>query len=93
VLAAAVLRYRTLEAAMWHGMDSFGWGLGMLFMVLFWVAIVLLIVWLVRAISGRSPDRPHPLPPSETPLEILQKRYARGEIDRAEFEEKRRDLS
>jgi uncharacterized membrane protein len=29
----------------------------------------------------------------ESPLEILQRRYARGEIDRAEFEEKRKDLS
>jgi len=77
----------------WHGMDSFGWGFGMAFMGLFWIAIVLLIVWLVRSISDRSSERRPPPPPTETPLEILQKRYARGEINRAEFEEKRRDLS
>jgi len=68
------------------------WGLGMLAMMLvFWglviTGIVLLIRWLVGAGGGsglgQSPDRA---------LEILRERYARGEINKEEFEARRRDL-
>jgi putative membrane protein len=71
------------------------WGIGMMLMMfLFWAAIivgiVLLIRWLVttgsgghHAAAGRTP---------ESALDILQKRYARGEISKQEFEEIRRDL-
>ncbi len=64
------------------------WGIGMmLFMFLFWglviVGIVLGIRWLVR--QGRAEGR-------DSALEILRQRYARGEINREEFEAKKRDL-
>jgi len=68
------------------------WGLGMLLLMLaFWglviAGIVLLIRWLVGVGggpgAGRGPDRA---------LEILRERYARGEINKDEFEAKRRDL-
>ncbi len=64
------------------------WGFGMmLFMLLFWalviIGIVLGIRWLVR--QGR-PEM------SDSALEILRQRYARGEINREEFEAKRKDL-
>jgi putative membrane protein len=64
------------------------WGLGMaLMMLLFWglviVAIVLGIRWLVT--QGKGPR-------GDSALDILRQRYARGEIDRQEFEAKRRDL-
>ena len=64
------------------------WGLGiMLFMFLFWAlvitAIVLGIRWLVR--QGRPEG-------GDSALEILRQRYARGEINREEFEAKRKDL-
>ncbi len=79
----------------WHGMNGYGWGwgVGIVFMALFWIALILLVVWAVRAASARSPGSHPPAPPLETPLEILQRRYARGEIGKAEYEEKRRDLS
>jgi putative membrane protein len=65
------------------------WGLGMmLMMVVFWgviiAGIVLGIRWLSAQGGGSSPDRA---------LEILRQRYARGEIDREEFEARRRDLT
>jgi putative membrane protein len=47
----------------------------------------------IRAVWDRSAAREGPGGKAESPLEILQRRYARGEIDRAEFEEKRKDLS
>jgi putative membrane protein len=47
---------------------------------------------LVRLL-GRDSSRAATAPPAETALDLLKKRYARGEIGRDEFEEKRRDLA
>lgn len=79
---------------MWHWMgNDFGWGFGMIVMAAFWLLFAAALVWIVRAVWDRAGARQAPGPRSETPLEVLQRRYARGEIDRTEFEEKRRDLS
>jgi len=69
------------------------WGVGMLLgmgvFVLFWVLVlgglILLIRWLW--VQGRPSTRA-----DESALEILKRRYARGEITREEFETIRRDL-
>ena len=70
---------------------SFGIGM-MLFMLVFWVLIIVGIVVLIRwawsGLGGPSQKNVH----VETPMEILQKRYARGDIDKEEFEARRRDL-
>lgn len=77
---------------MWHmGDGGLGWGIGMLVMAVFWIALAVALVWITRTVWDRTAAREGPRP--ETPREILERRYARGEIDRAEFEEKRRDLS
>ena len=74
-----------------HGW-GWGWGMGfgMIGMVLFWVLVILGIVVLVRRVGGSSVSSGPP--PSKTALDILKERYARGEIDKQEFEEKKRDL-
>ncbi|MBI1894528.1 MAG: SHOCT domain-containing protein [Candidatus Rokubacteria bacterium] len=64
------------------------WGLGMMVMMLvFWglviTGVVLAIRWLTTTGPGATRDRA---------LEILRERYARGEINKEEFESKRRDL-
>ena len=72
---------------MW-GETGFAWGWGMGFgmigMVLFWVLIIFGIVVLVRRVSGSSA--------SKTALDMLNERYARGDIDQQEFEERKRGL-
>ncbi len=67
-----------------------GWGLGWLFPLVFWGAIITGIVFLVRG-AGQSSAGSPPLG-GETALDILKKRYARGQITKAEFDEMRRDL-
>jgi putative membrane protein len=72
-----------------------GWGLlGMVMMVLFWGGLVVLAVLLVRALFPREQQLP-PGPSGREPAarEILDQRYARGEITREQFEQMKRDLS
>jgi putative membrane protein len=54
------------------------------------VILVVGIVLLVRLLRREPPTGG---PPAETALDILKKRYARGEIGREEFEQKKRDLA
>lgn len=65
-------------------------GLGWMPMILFWVVVIAGVVVAVRWWAPtRQNDRSLG---SETALDILEKRYARGEIDQAEYEQKRQDL-
>jgi len=70
--------------------DGIGWGMGFggFSMVIFWGLIIFGIVAIIRWISGNSRDQPR----QKTALDILQERYARGEIDEQEYQQKRRDL-
>ena len=77
----------------WDGGWGYGWGIfGMLFMLLFWVlvlvGVVLLVRWLLLEARGGGQSRAE----RETAVEIVKRRYARGEINKEEFEAKRRDL-
>ncbi len=63
---------------------------GPLMMILFVAVIVVLVVLVIRWIGGGHSHAPAPT--SRTPLDILRDRFARGEIDAAEFEERRRVL-
>ena len=74
----------------WGWSHGFSMGFGWLFMIAFWVLVVAGIVALVRWLSALDGSRSSA---SESPLDLLQKRYANGEIGRAEYEQKRADLS
>lgn len=63
---------------------------GGVFVWLFWLVLIVLIVVVVRAVAGGTGSNRSGI--EETPLEILRKRYARGEIDEEEFNRKRREL-
>ena len=69
--------------------DGHGFGFGGGFMWLFWILLIIVVVWALKAtaFSDRKDGRTN-----QSPLEILQERFARGEIDEEEFERKRRLL-
>jgi putative membrane protein len=72
---------------MWHPHEGMGWWMvmGWVWFFIFWGAIIYLFFWAVGRLGSerRSED---------TPLEILKRRYARGEISKEQYEEMRRDL-
>ena len=62
-------------------MYGFGFS-GMLFMIIFWAAIIWLIVWIIREVSKGK----------ENPSELLEKRYVKGEITKKQYQEMRKTL-
>lgn len=72
-------------------MGSHGWmGLGWIFMVLFWALVILGIIAIIRWLSTSADQNQRD--PEKSALETLKERYAKGEIDREEYQQKRRDL-
>jgi len=88
--------------------DRYGWGPGMMgwgggwygmifgpvIMILVLAALIATVVFLVRWLGGpwHGTISPHYAAPGRTPLDILKERFARGEIDKKEFDERRRVL-
>ena len=77
----------------WHmgpGMMG-GWGMGWI-MLLFWilvlVGLILIIKWLLQMTTGDKK-----LSGSGRAIDILKERYARGEIDKAEFQAIKKELA
>ncbi|MCZ7385813.1 MAG: SHOCT domain-containing protein [Candidatus Methanoperedens sp.] len=75
------------------GMIGFGMGFGammgfgVIIMVLFWGAIIWLVISLINADNKKSEETP------ESALTILKKRYARGEITREQYLEMEKELT
>ncbi|MBI4709025.1 MAG: SHOCT domain-containing protein [Candidatus Portnoybacteria bacterium] len=65
-----------------------GGGLGWLFMIIFWAAVILGIVYLVKLVAGQGREERK----EKSAFDILKERYARGEINKEEFEQKKKDL-
>jgi putative membrane protein len=78
----------------WHdygmgpGMMWGWWGIGFIFMIMFWGLIILGLIFLIRWLAGVTKTSKM----EESALDILKKRYARGEINKEEFEQKKKDL-
>ena len=74
---------------------GYGWGFiphmwfGGAMMALFWIAVIIAIVFIVKSLMKTSGDR---RTTDDKPLDIAKKRYARGEITRDEFERFKEDL-
>ena len=84
-------RYDMGPGMMWGWGHPVGW-LWMVMMGVFWVALIIAVIFLIRWLLLSKGDRGSEVLREESPLEILQKRYARGEIGKQEFVEKKKDL-
>lgn len=74
---------------MWSHMESMGWW--MWWMPLAWVlglALLIALAWVILRTTGAFPGRST----EENPEQILKRRYARGEIDREEYERRLADI-
>jgi len=65
----------------------------MFFMPILWIVVVGLIVWAVVTAIRRPGESDSSTRSAESALEILKRRYARGEIDKEEYEAKKKDLA
>ncbi len=80
---------------LWH----YGWGggwehmlFGSLMMILLWGGIILIVVLAVRWLGGSRAERTAP-PARESAMDILNERFARGEIEKEDYEERKKILS
>ncbi len=77
---------------MWPGMmGGFSW---MWLMPIFPILFLGLIIWAVVALArGSSESRGTDSSKADSALEVLKERYARGEINKEEYEEKKKDIA
>jgi putative membrane protein len=95
LLLTAVYGYTQMGPGMMGpGMMNWGYGMGwgwMIIMAVFWISVIVGIIFLIRWVV-LSANKDRGLKHEETALDILKKRYAKGEINKDEFEEKKKDL-
>jgi putative membrane protein len=100
LIAAAIWFLYNHNAGMWT--DNGRWGMGYghmmgsgmgIVMIIFWIVLIGGFILLVSGAINGIRAFPKNDDEMQTPLEILKQRYARGEIDKAEYEDKRRNLS
>lgn len=76
---------------MWSG-SWYGSFFGPIMMIVFIAVAVVVVVLVVRGLGGAGRGGTTQVPSDKTPLDILKERFAKGEIDKEEFEERRRVL-
>ena len=77
---------------MW-GHDQMMWGFGGWGMIIIWIAVIVGIVFLVKWLVEQGRTGVGTSEKEESALDVLKKRYAKGEIDKEEFEQKKKDLT
>lgn len=71
----------------WKHMMDFGYG-GMLMWIIFLILIGVVIYFIIQSTKSKTSESSF----RETPMDILKKRYAKGEISKQEFEKMKKDL-
>jgi putative membrane protein len=73
--------------------DSFLWPFGAFSVIAFWVILIILIISIFSKSSKNKPQEPGQGPKkADEAMDILRKRYAAGEINQEEFNQKKKDL-
>lgn len=69
-------------------------GIGLILMLIFWGSLIFGGAWLAKALfnAGQGNQSGFPAPRQPSAREILDRRYARGEISREEYEQIKADL-
>ncbi len=76
-----------------HGDVGAGWWIVMMvLMVLFWGAIIFGVVWLIRGVTRGGSAPGERLVSRESPVEILERRFAEGEITAEDYRARREVL-
>lgn len=95
VASPALAQTSTERPNLWHYGWDWGWGhtfFGSLMMIVFWGGIILLVVvaarWLVGGATNRTASATE-----KSAFDIVHERFARGDIDRWDFEERKGFLS
>ena len=101
IVAGVILIVSLLSGAFW-GWQGYGYGMmwpgmmgglgSMFLMPVLWLAVVGVIVWAVAGAVRRSGESSRSGGSSDSPLEILKRRYASGELTKEEFDARKRDL-
>ena len=73
---------------MMNGFGGYGWGMGL--GGISGILIIGFFVWFL--LKGINVNNPSSQPREKSPLDILKERYAKGEIDKEYFEERKKDL-
>lgn len=102
IVVAVLVILSVVPGLIWGGQYG-GWGMmgpGMMggfgtmgFMGIFWVLVLGLIIWAVVAAVRPGESSSSDSATASSALDVLKKRYARGEINKEEYEEKKRDLA
>ena len=103
IIIASIVILSVVPGLLWGGQYR-GWGVmmgpgmmggygTMFLMPILWIAIIGLIVWAVATAARHGESSGSDSTATPSALEVLKKRYARGEINKEEYEEKKRDLS
>jgi len=80
---------------MHYGPMGLGYGMpwfGPIISLAFWIGLIVAIFFLIRWLIVSTRSKSTEISSGDSALEILKTRYAKGEINKQEFEEKKRDL-
>ena len=102
IIIAVIVILSVVPGLIWGG-QGYGYGMmgsgmmggygSMFLMPILWIAVLGLIIWAVAAAIRPGESRGSDSATTSSALEVLKKRYARGEINKEEYEEKKKDLA